>query len=126
MQGGDISGQPPRLLLVHPSHFVVTKRGGRWRRKTTHTVSDGAVNAAWLYADRRGLRMEAVVFDTDGLDLEELMRGRFNPFADIQRYPTWTHLCASLPYRPDISGILDPERGLAYGSWAVDWNSLGR
>lgn len=126
MQRGDISGEAPRTLLVHPSHFVSTTTIGRWRKRVEHTVSDEAVNAAWLYAERRTLRMEAVVFDLDDYDLDALMRGRFNPFADVQRYPSFAHLCAALPYRPDIAGILDPARGLMYGSWAVDWTSLGR
>ena len=86
------------------------------------------VNKLWRAANKYGISLELAGFEDQGwteelLDkaFERLERRAVNPFNYHQLYSDIDELVGTLPYRPNLKGVIDiPSRVARYGSAGVE------
>lgn len=135
MQGGDISNDIPKRILVTTDVFVGTEITKEKKflffsvpKKQLH-VRREVLSYLYLYTTKRGVTLELVSFTFDQEELDTLVTfldaNGTNPFRYNTPYTSVKKLVSELPYRPEVIGVLDtPDRLLQYGHWGLDIGSL--
>lgn len=137
MEHGDISNAPsPRLMVTYDvvtqNTFATHKFLGLTTGITTRRVFDVvALNRLWYYTSRSAVTTELVNYDVDQTEaaarLAELDEQFLNPFNHSTAWTDVEELLATLPYRPDVIGVLDiPERQARYGLRGIGMDHLER
>lgn len=135
MQHGDISNELPKRYLVTTDIFLDIEITVQRRLKifptpkVKKTFKREILSYLYLVTTKRGVTLEAVSFDLNTDDLEELMeqldKAGTNPFRYFTSYETVNHLVQELPYRPEVIGVVDVDsRLLRYGHWGKDFRGL--
>ena len=138
MKGGDISNvSSPQIICVTDVilPLKVEEERAFLSKKTKHSLGDIdllATNKMWLLGNNYGLSLELVGFESEGwtkdlLDsaFEKLERRVVNPFNYWELYESVEELVGTLPYRPNLKGIIDkPDRVARYGSAGVELSNL--
>lgn len=138
MRGGDLSNESPKRLLVSLDYVALPPDptiSNRVRRKlgrnspAKYKILPATLGSLWRISGKYGLHMElfAVGVEDDFLDafVDRLDQGQAHPFTHHQTYPDLTGLLSTLPYRPEVLGVLDlPENGLRYGRWFMSTYGL--
>ena len=135
MQHGDISNELPKRYLVTTDIFLDIEITVQRRLKifptpkVKKTFKRDILSYLYLVTTKRGVTLEAVSFDLNTDDLEELMeqldKAGTNPFRYFTSYETVNHLVQELPYRPEVIGVVDVDsRLLRYGHWGKDFKGL--
>ena len=135
MQHGDISNELPKRYLVTTDIFLDIEITVQRRLKifptpkVKKTFKREILSYLYLVTTKRGVTLEAVSFDLNTDDLEELMeqldKAGTNPFRYFTSYETVNHLVQELPYRPEVIGVVDVDsRLLRYGHWGKDFKGL--
>lgn len=138
MKDGDISNvSSPQVIVA--TDVVVQLLAGETRRllvkKVEFTVGEInllAANKLWLLASNYGISLELAGFESEGWtkDLlekafERLERRVVNPFNYWELYSNVDELVGTLPYRPNLKGVVDiPGRVARYGSAGVELDNL--
>lgn len=138
MKDGDISNvSSPQVIVA--TDVVVQLLAGETRRllikKVEFTVGEVnllAANKLWLLASNYGISLELAGFESEGWtkDLlekafERLERRVVNPFNYWELYSNVDELVGTLPYRPNLKGVIDiPGRVARYGSAGVELDNL--
>jgi hypothetical protein len=94
--------------------------------KTNYTYDRSTLSRFYLFADRSSFTLELIAFDLSEYDLsqvvEQLDEIGTNPFRYYSSYKSVDQLVSELPYRPEVSGVIDvPARQLMYGHWGLDF-----
>jgi hypothetical protein len=131
MLKGDISNDFPRRVLV-TTDLVVTQEVSIKKVfkvipkiQKDYTFNSQVLSRIYLYATRSAYTFELVSYDMNNDELDELTaaleKSGTNPFRYTTAYDSLDHLVATLPYRPEVVGVIDrPDRLLRYGSWGMD------
>jgi hypothetical protein len=134
LQGGDLSNETPRRVVVSVDCFldrepVFKKVFGL----IPHTSENVTYNRAmlsrfWRYSNDNGLTLELVGFGYSQKEMDEIMEDLdnlgTNPFRYAKAHRVVADLVAELPYRNELLCVIDiPTRALRYGSRYFD---LGR
>lgn len=135
MKNGDLSNDLTRRILVNLDVFrsetIVKSKVFQiiptYRKE--YSYDRAIISRLYLYADRVGTTLELIGYEMSDYDLEKVIEAidRFgtNPFRYYSAYDTPQRLVAELPYRPEVSGVLDvPSRQLMYGHWGLDFSRL--
>ena len=138
MKGGDIDNfASPQVICT--TDVVITlleeETGGLFRKKQEHKLGDINlldVNKLWRASNKFGISLELAGFEDQGWT-EELLEKAFerferravNPFNYHQLYSDVNELVGTLPYRPNLKGVIDiPDRVARYGSAGVEISRL--
>lgn len=140
MKNGDLSNAVPRRVLVAlpyialPPDSTVINRFRRRRRDHTAVAAQyrplpTTIAHLLRISARYDVAMElfAVDIPVEELDavLARLDAGQAHPFTHACTYPTVNDFVTTLPYRPEVIGVVDaPDRGLLYGSWFMSTHGL--
>jgi hypothetical protein len=138
MKNGDISNvSSPQVIAT--TDVVVKLVEEETRRllvkKTSYKVGDVdllSANRLWILANNYGISLELAGFESEGwseelLDkaFEKLERRVVNPFNYWQLYENIEELVTTLPFRPNLKGVIDnPDRVARYGSKGVELANL--
>lgn len=138
MKGGDIDNvSSPQVICT--TDVVITllevEAGVLFRKKIEHKLGDINlldVNRLWRASNKYGISLELAAFEDQGwteelLDkaFERLDRRAVNPFNYYQLYSDVSELVGTLPYRPNLKGVIDiPDRVARYGSAGVEISRL--
>ena len=134
MKGGDIDNvSSPQVICT--TDVVITllevEAGVLFLKKTEHKLGDINlldVNRLWRASNKYGISLELAAFEDQGWT-EELLEKTFqrlerravNPFNYYQLYSDVEELVGTLPYRPNLKGVIDiPGRVARYGSAGVE------
>lgn len=131
MLGNDISNNTPSRVLVNMEVFTVKVEEQVpflkiLKRTVEHEFFDKqALAQLWRYSENVGVVMEVFSVELTQKQVDAklawLDEQQAHPFRAAHSYPSLRTLAASLPYRPDIVGIVDlPKNGLWYGSKWID------
>lgn len=134
MQGGDLSNEMPRRIVVTVDTFLdrlpVIKKVLKVIPVSDEevTYNRAMLSRFWHFAANGGRSLELVGFDMRQKDIERVMDDLdvlgTNPFNYCKAYASVAELVSELPYRPEVVWVVDiPKRSMRYGSWAFD---LGR
>ena len=127
MQDNDLSSAPTRRIWVTSDVVLITRTEEVEERKmfrtttktVTNTVPDlGVLSQLWRWSSRLGIRLELCFVDVRGVIgiWDMLERGAANPFTDWHNMDARSEITETLPYRPDVVGVIDvPEFGGMYG-----------
>ena len=138
MKNGDISNvSSPQVICVTDVTVKLEEETSRRLLVKQTSFKVGAIdvlsaNKLWLLTNNYGLSLELAGFEDQGwteelLDkaFEKLERRVVNPFNYWQLYENTEELVGSLPYRPNLKGVIDvPERVARYGSAGVEIGNL--
>lgn len=138
MKNGDLSNESPKRILVSLDYVALPPDPtmmNRVRRKLgkhlcdRYTVLPATLADLWRISGRYGVHMELVAVGIEARELDafvdRLDAGQAHPFTHHQAYPTLQDLIATLPYRPEVLGVIDePQRGLRYGHWYMSTSGL--
>lgn len=140
MRHGDLSNEVPRRILVFLNYVALPPDDGLTTRLRRRRHNHRAVAAQYVLlpatiaqllrmSARHGLHVElfAVGITQEELDavVERLDTGQAHPFTHATCYPTLNDFVSTLPYRPEVIGVVDvPERALRYGSWFMSTYGL--
>ena len=135
MLGGDISNDAPASVLCNIDVILapqveISKVFGLFPKTTkTWSIDLLAVNALHRISTQSSVSWEGFTTELDDEEVasveSELDRLGINPFRWIVRYEDVSDLMAQLPFRRSVLGIIDrPERGLTYGSYYVDLDTV--
>lgn len=138
MKDGDISNvSSPQVIVA--TDVVVQLLAGETRRllvkKVEFTVGEIdllAANKLWLLSSNYGISLELAGFESEGWSkellekaFERLERRVVNPFNYWELYSSVDELVGTLPYRPNLKGVIDiPGRVARYGSAGVELDNL--
>lgn len=138
MKNGDISNvSSPQVIST--TNVVIKLVEEETRRLLSRQISYKvgnvellAANKLWLLSNNYGISLELAGFQDEGwteelLDkaFEKLERRVVNPFNYWQLYENVDELVATLPYRPNLKGVIDiPDRVARYGSAGVELANL--
>lgn len=138
MKGGDIDNvASPQVICT--TDVVITllegETGGLFRKKQEFKLGDINlldVNKLWRASNKFGISLELAAFEDQGwteelLDkaFERFERRAVNPFNYHQLYSDINELVGTLPYRPNLKGVIDiPDRVARYGSAGVEISRL--
>lgn len=138
MKNGDISNVSSPQLIATTDVVIklVEEETRRFLGKTiSYKIGDvdllGA-NKLWILANKYGVSLELAGFELEGWteellnkSFEKLERRVVNPFNYWQLYESVDELVETLPYRPNLKGIVDiPSRVARYGSAGVELANL--
>ncbi len=138
MKNGDISNVSSPQLIATTDVVIklVEEETRRFLGKTiSYKIGDvdllGA-NKLWILANKYGVSLELAGFESEGWteellnkSFEKLERRVVNPFNYWQLYESVDELVETLPYRPNLKGIVDiPSRVARYGSAGVELANL--
>jgi hypothetical protein len=130
MKGNDLSAEPTRRYWVMAEVVFLreettdTKKTGWFSTKTTSRVTMvpdlRVLSLLWRWSGSLGVRLEIIFAGDLAVDAtsmwETLERSAANPFSDWNVAENLTWILNTLPYRPDLMGIIDvPERSAMYG-----------
>ena len=132
MKNNDLSNELTKRVLVAVDTFRNEQRsikkllGMIPTVKVDYTYDRAVLSRFYLFADRSAFTLELIAFDMDEVDLEALIEEMdelgTNPFRYYSAYKSPQQLAAELPYRPEVSGVIDvPARQLMYGHWGLDF-----
>lgn len=139
MKNGDLSNESPKRVLVSLDYVAlppdptmmnrVRRKLGRASLDQQYKILPATIANLWRIAGRYGVYMElfAVGVEPRVLDafVDRLDQGQAHPFTHHQTYPDLGDLVSTLPYRPEVIGVMDvPERGLRYGGWFMSAQGL--
>lgn len=135
MRNGDISNDMPRRFLVHIDVVAKNKETKVKKYKVlTRTVNDitldsVALSRFYIYTTQAGVTLELVsTYHTqEELDkvVDVLDNAGTNPFRYHSVYPDITTLVQTLPFHPEVLGVVDvPTRLLMYGHWGHSFRDL--
>lgn len=138
MKGGDISNVSSPQFIATATLIVKLEEEETGRflsKKVEHKIGQMdllAANKLWLVSNNYGLSLELAGFADEGwteelLDkaFEKLERRAVNPFNYHQLYDSVDELVGTLPYRPNLKGVMDiTERVARYGSAGVQIDSI--
>jgi len=138
MYKGDISNEIPMRVLVTTDLFIDTQISDvkekklfktKITRKTHAQVRADLLSRLWLYNDRTPYTLECVSYTFDAEQMikleEQLDVAGTNPFRYFTSYSSMDQLIKTLPYRPEVLGVIDkPDRLLRYGHWGMDMTRL--
>jgi len=135
MQYGDISNELPKRLLVHLDVVTTSTPEVTKKFKVIPKVSYkveynmGALSRFYLYTSRVGTTLELISTDRDDEATKEIIdyldRVGTNPFRYYRAYDSVEQLVAELPYRPEVTGVVDlPNRLLRYGHWGLTFSDV--
>jgi len=138
MKGGDIDNVSSPQVICTTSviiKLIEEETGALFLKKKSYKLGDVAMLAAnklWLLSNNYGISLELAGFEDDGWteDLlekafERLERRVVNPFNYHQLYSSVDELVGTLPYRPNLKGVIDrPDRVARYGSAGVELDRL--
>lgn len=134
MKGGDISNVSSMQVICTTDvvvQLLEEESGTLFRKKKEYKLGDVnllASNKLWIIANNYGIALELAGFASDGWS-EELLDKAFsklerrvvNPFNYYELYEDVNELVGTLPYRPNLRGVIDlPERVARYGSFGVE------
>lgn len=138
MKNGDISNvSSPQVIVVTDVVIKLVEEETRrfLGKKISHKIGDvdllGA-NKLWILSSNYGLSLELAGFTSEGWTeellekaFEKLERRVVNPFNYWQLYESVDELVTTLPYRPNLKGVVDiPSRVARYGSAGVELANL--
>lgn len=136
MHRGDISNSTPVRLLVNYGFIVNRVEERKVERKwfkdketcTEVDVLDRVVlNKLWLLTDRIGCVLE--LFVPNNIDVKELennLESIVNPFTSISKIGSVYDVAKTLPYRPDVQGVVDHDTSaMVYGSKFFNMSKVG-
>ena len=138
MKGGDISNvsSPQVLCTADVVVQLLEQEVGKFLlKKKEYSLGDVnllAVNKLWIISNNYGISLELVGFADQGwteelLDkaFQRLERRVVNPFNYYELYSDVNELVGTLPYRPNMKGVVDiPDRVARYGSFGVELDNL--
>lgn len=138
MKGGDIDNvASPQVICT--TDVVITllevEAGVLFLKKTEFKLGDVDllnVNSLWRTSNNYGISLELAGFEDQGWTeellekaFERLERRAVNPFNYYQLYSDVNELVGTLPYRPNLKGVIDiPDRVARYGSAGVEISRL--
>lgn len=138
MKGGDIDNvASPQVICT--TDVVITllevEAGVLFLKKTEFKLGDIEllnVNSLWRTSNNYGISLELAGFEDQGWTeellekaFERLERRAVNPFNYYQLYSDVNELVGTLPYRPNLKGVIDiPDRVARYGSAGVEISRL--
>lgn len=136
MKNGDISNSTPIRILVNYDFIINKMEEKKVERKwfkdkeviTEVDVLDRVVlNKLWLLTDRIGCVLELFVPSNISIkDLETNMENVVNPFTSIVKIGSLYDIVKTLPYRPDVQGVIDhDDKTLVYGSKFFHMSKVG-
>lgn len=137
MQGGDISNDIPRRVLVtydyitydspSPKKFLGVVVG----TKSTRAVSTPTLSLLTRFINRVDVRLELVVFGASDEEADDILaevdRRSWQPFNYATGYESPMALISDLPHRPEVLGVIDiADRAAGYGSYGISMDYLAR
>ena len=134
MKGGDIDNvSSPQVICTTDVviSLLAEEAGVLFLKKKEYKLGDInmlAANKLWRMSTSYGISLELSGFEDQGwteelLDkaFERLERRVVNPFNYYQLYSDVDELVNTIPYRPNLKGIIDiPDRVARYGSAGVE------
>lgn len=138
MKNGDISNvSSPQVIVTTDVVIKLVEEEERrlLTKKTSYKIGNIeylAANQLWKLANEYGISLELAGFEdqhwTEELlekAFEKLERRVVNPFNYWQLYENVDELVTTLPYRPNLKGVIDiPDRVARYGSAGVELRNL--
>ena len=135
MRKGDISNEISPRILVTTDVFLEVEVSVKRRLgifpipKVDKRVTLSTLSYIYVLGFNKGYNFELVSYDLDEKQLsdltEQLDKMGTNPFRYYTAYSSIDHLVSLLPYRPEVTGVLDkPTNLLRYGHWGLDLGSL--
>jgi hypothetical protein len=135
MRNGDISNDMPKRFLVHidviskSTKTTVTKYKVLKKTQTDIQLDSVALSRFYIYTVQVGVTLELVSTShtQEELDnvVEKLDAAGTNPFRYHSAYDDVASLVTTLPYHPEVMGVVDlPERLLMYGHWGYSFRDL--
>lgn len=139
MQGGDISNETPRRIVVGidvvvSSELIETKPliGRAKTERKVSSLNNAVLSKLWNTSFNYGVAFELAACEDelwtqemiDSL-MDKLERRGGNPFNYAELYSSIQDFIQELPYRTNLHGVVDtPERAGRYGSWRLDLDRL--
>lgn len=139
MQGGDISNETPRRIVVGidvvvSSELIETKPliGRATTKRKVSSLNNAVLSKLWNVSFNYGIAFELAACEDelwtqeiiDSL-MDKLERRGGNPFNYAELYSSIQDFIQELPYRANLQGVIDiPERAGRYGSWRLDLERL--
>lgn len=138
MKDGDISNvSSPQAIVTSDVIIKLIEEETRsfLSKKIRHSVGEVdllAANTLWRLSNNYGLSLELAGFEDQGWNkdllekaFERLERRVVNPFNYWELYADVDELVGTLPYRPNLKGVIDiPSRVARYGSAGVELANL--
>lgn len=139
MKGGDLSNAPTYRYWVtaevcfHKDESESSEKKGWFsnvfRQKVLLTPDLRVLSHLWRWSSRLGVRLELVFMGElaqDAIDMWDLLeKSAANPFNDWVAMESPQDIQKTLPFRPDIAGIIDlPERSAYYGGRGLRLENL--
>ena len=139
MQGGDISNETPRRLIVVIDTIIKSEVIEKKRvllptteERKINSIDHLALSHLWTVANKYGMSIELAAFETDLWTevlvtqiMEKLDKRGTNPFNYSEVYSDINDFIDELPYRPNLVGIVDvPGRVARYGSKGIELYNL--
>ena len=130
MRGGDISNEVPPRVVVTLDCVVDKKPNVRkflgipiFDEEITYNRQSLAM--FWRFSQKYGYVLELAGFGYNKKEMraiqEDLDNLGTNPFNYYTSYRTVADLVREMPYRPELTGVVDvPDRALRYGSKYID------
>lgn len=135
MRNGDISNELPKRILVTTDVFLNVELTVQKRfrviplPKIKKVMRREILSYLYVTGLRKDFNYELVSYELNEEQLSETMdeldKMGTNPFRYYSAYDSINHLVAELPYRPEVTGVLDVQANLLrYGHWGLDINGL--
>lgn len=135
MRKGDISNELPTRIIVVSDVFLNVELTVKRRLgiipipKLDKKIRRDVLSYLYVAGFNRGFNFELASYELDDSELASLMEQLdnmgTNPFRYYASYDSVEHLVSLLPYRPEVTGVLDvPSNLLRYGHWGLDMGSL--
>ena len=140
MQGNDLANSQTyryyvaaELVFRRAEESETTKKGwfsSMMRQKVSWTPDLMVTSMLWRWSSNLGARLELVFYGDlaeDAVFLWDLLeKSSANPFTDWHVFESPRVVRDSLPFRPDLMGIIDlPERSAMYGGRGLRLENLG-
>lgn len=137
MKGGDISNVSSMQVTCTTDVVIklLGEESGVFKKKIDYSLGEInllSCNKLWLLANNYGISLELAGFESDGWSeellqkaMDRLERRVVNPFNYFELYSDVDELVGTLPYRPNLKGVIDlPERVARYGSFGVELDRI--